>query len=191
MGSTNRLLLIACVALALLTAVVFGAARLRNARPPQTITPQIQAAAASAAALSRARQDVAAFERQAAPSAGPAASDAHTRAAFAELQRSTDRWADVYRVALASPRVGLGSHVTTLQDIRRELAAAVVPPCAESGKTGAAAAMADTIDLFLLFLADAKLGRQVFESGSAAAEEKLKSALESIRSCRVLMLGAG
>lgn len=187
--NSNTPLIIACALLAAAVAAVFGVAALRNREPAKPPTPQATEAAARAAERARARQDLAQFERLAPPSAGPAASEARTRAAFSDLQRSLDRWHDAYRVAVVSPRAGLGSHITTLQGIRRDWMAIQTPACATSPASTVAAAMDAHINALLLFLADAQLGKAAFEPSTASADAQMRTGTDGISSCRALMLG--
>lgn len=85
------------------------------------------------------------------------------------------KWIDAARVAMAAPRIGLGSHVATLQTIRREAESTSVPPCMTDGKTALLASMSNTIDALLLFMASQSDGQKAkvddrFELASAGAD---------------------
>lgn len=86
-------------------------------------------------------------------------------------------------------RVGLGSHITTLQSIRRDWTAIQTTTCATSPAATVAAAMDAHINALLLFLADAQLGKAAFEPAATSADAQMRTGTDGISSCRVLMLG--
>ena len=84
------------------------------------------------------------------------------------------KWKDAETLAGVTARMNLAAQVAAMQAIRAEYKAVVVPQCLELGKAKLFEAMNLKIDGFLMFIADANLGKYIYAENNAKAEILVK-----------------
>lgn len=83
------------------------------------------------------------------------------------------KWKDGVQVAQRTSRIGLAAPVATLQALRRDTEALIVPDCLKNGKVNLLEAMKLEIEGFLAFMGDTTMGKYVAQANSDAAEKLL------------------
>jgi hypothetical protein len=127
-------------------------------------------------------------ERISQPASTRQQNEAPAQQGIAEMQRLTNmhalrpmdgvmsKWFDAASLATSAPRVSLAGPVATLQGIRREARAVIVPECMELGKAMALQSMDKTIEALLIFIANSG------GTGNAEANLKLGEATSFLQS---------
>lgn len=93
----------------------------------------------------------------------------------ASLRAINDKWADALRLAASTARMSLSPQVASLQAIKREAEALILPPCLESARSRMHAGMDLAIEGFMMFMGDTKYGNirsEPFFDGSKKAFEE-------------------
>lgn len=76
----------------------------------------------------------------------------------ASLRAINDKWADAFRLTASTARMSLPPQIASLQAIKREAEALILPPCLESARSRMTAGMDLVIEGFMTFLGDTKYG---------------------------------
>lgn len=142
-------------------------------------------AVAAAASEQDARQQRAAYEARAAAES-QAAQRPPVTAAFERLDAALARWLDAEKLAGASPRVSLGHHISTLQQIRRDTASIDGPECFLAARDKVTAGMGGYIDAMVDFMASRTSPATAGEQADAATKQLIE-ALGHVKSCRILL----
>lgn len=101
-----------------------------------------------------------------------------------ELDAVLARWDDAVKLAGTTGRIALATPVATLQGIRREAEALVVPPCMDQAKGQLVVSMQGTIDGFIAFMRnDAKLGDVFAQEKFSEAATNFAAFEESRANC--------
>lgn len=95
----------------------------------------------------------------------------------ASLRAINDKWADAFRLTASTARISLSPQIASLQAIKREAEALILPPCLESARSRMSAGMDLGIEGFMTFMSDTKYGNirsEPFFDGAKNAFDEYK-----------------
>lgn len=99
------------------------------------------------------------------------------------LRSIQTRWAEAHRVAGVTSRVALAGPVSTLQEIRRDAAALVLPSCLQGAQKKLLEGMQWQLDGYIAFMADVNIGKTIAEGSFKAGEALISEARSDAERC--------
>lgn len=103
---------------------------------------------------------------------------------YAQFDDVLARFEDAGRIAASTSRIALAQPVASLQALHRDAVQLTAPPCLATGKVDLVAAMAETIEGYLVFMQNpAKLGDVLSQSHFESAGKSLARYREARAAC--------
>lgn len=93
------------------------------------------------------------------------------------------RWAEAHRVAGVTARVALAGPVATLQEVRRDAAALVLPTCLQGAQKKLLEGMQWQLDGYIAFMSDADIGKTLAQGSFKMGDDLLTASRAEADRC--------